>query len=670
MKKIFFISLTLLLAIGQISGQKTPVKFGKAVPEELKMTYCELDSTASAVILFDVGNSEIRYENNIGWMYTFSRHIRIKIFKSSGYNWASFEIPLYHSTSGEEKLVSIKGNTYNLIDGKEVISKLDREQVFEEEQDKNWFNMKFEMPDVKEGSVVEVSYYIRSDFIFNLRDWYFQTTIPTLLSEYHTSIPDYFKFHVFQKGYESFQTTQESNSKTISKVTTSGSGNKGYNSTNENYTSSILHMKAVNMPALNLEAYSLNEKNYATSVDYELEYYRFKSGGPQDFTTSWDRVNEILMKASDFGGQIGKAGYATDIIDLISAESSDTTERMSMAYNYVRKHIAWNKKNSFAVGTSLREVYNRRIGNSSEINFILLNILQELGIQAYPVVLSTRSNGIIPPTHATLKKLNHMIVYTKINGKKILLDASDPYFSPGILPEKCLNGQGIVIRNSGPGFMSLKPLIKSYYNSLYTLSLGSDGTLKGKLEYSHNGYFGIEERKNYDNFTDDEAYIKGLTDKHIGLNIENYKIILDSVKGDNFKLELDVDLSEHMSNMGDLVLIPVSFFDGVNENPFKLEERKYPVNFTYPREVTNIVSLTIPEGYTLEELPEPKMVALPDNGGKFIFSLSTLNNTIQVISKYSISKDEYLPSDYQALKEFYAIIVDKHSQHIVLKKNQ
>ena len=78
--------------------------------------------------------------------------------------------------------------------------------------------VKFEMPDVKVGSVVEVSYTISSEFVTWFREWYFQHTIPTLLSEYHTRIPEYFKFHIFQKGYEHLSTTTESRQETVTET--------------------------------------------------------------------------------------------------------------------------------------------------------------------------------------------------------------------------------------------------------------------------------------------------------------------------------------------------------------------------------------------------------------------------------------------------------------------
>ena len=43
---------------------------------------------------------------------------------------------------------------------------------------------KVTMPNVKVGSVIEITYKVRSDFIFNFQDWEFQSTIPTVWSEY------------------------------------------------------------------------------------------------------------------------------------------------------------------------------------------------------------------------------------------------------------------------------------------------------------------------------------------------------------------------------------------------------------------------------------------------------------------------------------------------------
>ena len=63
-------------------------------------------------------------------------------------------------------------------------TKLDPKNVFLENQSKYYDAKKFAIPNVKEGSVIEVFYTLESPFIFQFRSWEFQSDIPKLQSEY------------------------------------------------------------------------------------------------------------------------------------------------------------------------------------------------------------------------------------------------------------------------------------------------------------------------------------------------------------------------------------------------------------------------------------------------------------------------------------------------------
>src|SRR5690606_6125458 len=75
--------------------------------------------------------------------------------------------------------------------------------------DANWDQVKVTFPNVKEGSVVEISYRVNSPFLTNFQDWSFQTTIPTILSEYRGKIPEYFSYDKYLQGYVGLATNDE-----------------------------------------------------------------------------------------------------------------------------------------------------------------------------------------------------------------------------------------------------------------------------------------------------------------------------------------------------------------------------------------------------------------------------------------------------------------------------
>ena len=131
----------------------------------------------------------------------FERITRIKIFSKDGLDWATFSIPLYHDGGDNEKVSSLKAVTYNLENNKIVESKLKSDAVFKEKVNDNYDMMKVTLPNVREGSIVEITYKVNSDFYFNFQDWEFQSTIPIRWSEYRASIPEFYNYDKYMQGY-------------------------------------------------------------------------------------------------------------------------------------------------------------------------------------------------------------------------------------------------------------------------------------------------------------------------------------------------------------------------------------------------------------------------------------------------------------------------------------
>ena len=190
----------LLLPVAVIS-QKNPIKYGEISSEDLKMTRYEKDTSAAAVILADIGETTFQYDQSLGFYLQFDRLKRIKILSKEGLEYANIRIPLYHDGDIDEKLMGLKAMTINLENGKVQETKLKSDAVFHEKQDANIDLKKVTLPNAKVGSVIDISYSIRSEFIFNFQDWEFQNSIPTVWSEYRASIPEYFSYDMYMQGY-------------------------------------------------------------------------------------------------------------------------------------------------------------------------------------------------------------------------------------------------------------------------------------------------------------------------------------------------------------------------------------------------------------------------------------------------------------------------------------
>jgi hypothetical protein len=127
------------------------------------------------------------------------------------------------------------------------------------------------------------------------------------------------------------------------------------------------------------------------------------------------------------------------------------------------------------------------------------------------------------------------------------------------------------------------------------------------------------------------------------------------------------------ANLGsdDIVYINPMFGEGYKENPFKSAERSYPVEMPYTTDETYNLSLFVPDGYEVDELPKQTAVKLNEEGdGYFEYLISQSGNIISMRSRIKLQRAYYAPEEYDLMREFFAMIVNKHNEQIVLKKKK
>nr|NQU91905.1 DUF3857 domain-containing protein [Bacteroidota bacterium] len=294
LKTIFITSL--LLAFLFTYGQKPPSKFGKISPEEFETTVCPIDSNAHAYFIFDFGYTDFRYastrvrENDPssgrkGFQMFFEHHYRIKILDNNAFDLADIEIPIYHDNrDNREEITKFRAVTYNRVGKKIEGSRLRQNDLITEEASENWDVMKCAMPDVKAGSIIEVEYIVKSDFLYNMQGWEFQHTIPILHSEYLVTIPEYFYYNQSQRGYYqvNMETEAKSNSITITYHNVDNSVNNFSFNTGRSkstrtidFEETVYHYFAKNIPAFPIEKYLTTPKNYLSKVDFELAWIKY-----------------------------------------------------------------------------------------------------------------------------------------------------------------------------------------------------------------------------------------------------------------------------------------------------------------------------------------------------------------------------------------------------------
>lgn len=640
--------------------------------DELKMTNYDKDSSAVAVVLADYGQSQIVYIQGKGFELHFERLRRLKILKKEGYDLANFSIPLYQENNKDEKVNSIKAVTINLEEGKAIETKLGKDGIFEEQVNENWNNVRLAMPNVREGSVIDISYKITSPYLFNFQDWDFQSTIPVKWSEYVAQIPEYFEYQRFMQGYVALKVNELTTPKkfiTLNSKERTGNfvQNTTFSTEKIEYTENNFRWVATDVPAFKVEPYMTTYKDYISRMNFELAYIHMPNRPVETIMGTWANINKEFLDAAQFGGVIKRSNFLNKTVEELTANKSNDSEKISVIYNFVKEKVEWDGNYRKYTDGNFKRVIDEKRGNSAEINLMLVSMLQKAGVQADPVVISTRNNGFVREQFPLSSQFNYVICAVQANDNLMLLDATDRSLSMNLIPERCLNGRGLLISETQSRWIDLESAVKTRTVIDATIAFDEDGILKGQLKLTKDGYDGQQMRKDFHS-KGEETYVKSIAEQggwtiHSS-NFENLKNLNEPVTE-----AYELSFADEAQQMADILYISPMLESGLKENPFKSEKREYPVDFGKPFEQTQLIRLKIPEGYVVEELPEPVAMALPNRGGRYIYNLSTMNGVISLTSQLVISKGLFTQLEYPYLREFYDKMMAKQEQQIVLKKS-
>jgi hypothetical protein len=665
------LALSFILIISSAFAQNDPVKFGNVPLQDIQMTKYEKDTSAAAVILMDYGKSSLPYSQENGFSVLFERITRIKILKKDGLSWGDFEIPLYKSGSAEEKVSGLKGVTYNLEGGKVVETKVKNENIFKESVNKNKDVMKVAFSNVKVGSVLEISYKVMSDFLFNFQDWQFQTSIPVVWSEYRARIPEYFFYDKYTQGYIPISNEKTTASNSITLTFKERTGDRVTTTTFEqervDFSEDRFRWIAEHVPAFKAEPFITSENDYISKINFELSYTKFPHSTMKTYMGNWDDINKMFSEDDDFYGQIKGNGFLKKVVEEVTSGLTGDDQKIAAIESYVKNNILWDGTNTWHTRTTLHKVFDEKKGSSGEINMLLASMLEKAGLTVHPVLMSTRNHGMLREHIAASNQFNRVLCYAEAGGKQYILDATDKLLPAGVLPESCLNGKGFLVSKTGFKWVPLVAPKKTRKVVNGVMTLSADGALIGNLTIEQSGYSGHRARKAY--FSDgEEKYIKSA--KHENWEISKSEFVNAKEINEIFKEIHEVSIPDFATAAGDVIYINPTISKYHQSNPFKLEKREYPVDFSFPMDEFYMIKISIPDGYIIDQLPVPKAMVLPGNASKYSYNIVVTGNTITIVSNVSINKTLFGQDEYPNLREFYNQLVAKQDEQIVLKKKQ
>lgn len=581
---------------------KPSMKYGKPSEEELAMTTYAPDTSATAVVLYS--KCEVRYDllaNNFRILYNYE--VKIKVLKSEGASYADIRIPYYSNESNavitlKESISQLDASAYNMEGGEMVRTKMKRDLVFTERINKQYMQLKFSIPAVREGTVFEYKYQLSSDLYYSINLWEAQRDIPVIFTQYDITIPEYFKFNLDMRGPHPMASKDETSSLTFLLSLPGGQ--------TEMLSCNGRHMifTGEHLPALRPDNYVWCANDYMSSVYFELRGVDFPGSFYRSFTHTWEEIDQMLLQDEDFGAMLKMRNpYRDEMASLSLDQLPDRQNRIAAIYTFLKQKISWNGQYGL-YGNEVKKAVKNGTGSNADINFILMSMLRDAQIPCYPAVMSRKDRGILPYSYPSIQKLNTFIVgIADTDSTLVFLDGSviNGYMNT-LPPVLMVNRARLISETAGGRWMNLSKLGKNQIRATVRAQIHPDGQITGDRNAVYMGQYAANLRRRYYAAKDSTEYINQLETEE---NIKVKKFETREMNVFSPRITEFLDFEKQATVNDDLIYVSPMIFLHVSKCPFIQTERQLPLEMPYTEHILQATMLTIPEGYAVEELPKP-----------------------------------------------------------------
>ena len=630
------------------------VEFGIISTEEQAMGAPEYAPEAAALVLYHGWDSKVL--DNRTWGFSQRRHRRIKIFKSSAFSLGSIELTFNPSWEKIDQIEAI----IHLPSGQQI--ELPRSAFFNGDASDELEFLSFSFPQVQVGAILEYRYRYQRKSIIYLPKMVFQEEIPVRFCEYVLASERRHSYRAIGPAMDELE------------VATLKENRSGDYSTLRHY-----HFARRNIPPFKEEAYSVNTSDYIASIQIEkilpTRYSSLNSFIESQETgvrnRDWNSAAVRLMNSPDFGERIlvdGRRAKFLKEVGIILGESDH--EKIQNILDFVNDRLDWNGHYDIFSDTPLKEVWENGLGNSAQLNMILLNILLDNNFDAHPLLVGLRGNGKPILEAPLLRQFQHFMVVVLIEDEYLVLDANGEYSIAGLPRPQSLNYYGWKVHRADSEWIPLKvPAMRIAIFGEVVLSLDGTATVNAKARL--HDYFALNARAILEDISDDSQgpIISDIIERHPSADLTDYRTDIPEAPTKPVNIELDCQLTLGQT-FDDLIYFNPILFNFLEEGLVEDVERQFPIEFEYPWQGRQIIKVNLPDGYVIDELPESIRMVSDDESIDISFQCipDADERIINVNFGVTIKENFYPVESYEGLRELFEGIVNLQEATIVLRK--
>lgn len=629
----------------------------KVTVVELKEAKNMTFPNADAVILNEEINVSIDYAQDYGFRVIEKVSRKVKLYNENGKQSLAFQVPYAPKGYASEEFIIHQANIYSVVNDTVAKSKIEKDDIIKNDFG-NWKEVGISFSDAKKGDIVTYSYSRITSYIDELPEWLMQGELPKISAKYSVLLPEYFQYSIIQVGNLKLKETTKEKKVSISGYLSLGS-KSSINAVEKSF-------ELYNVGKFTNEPFVDNPTNYIPALRFNLLEVHYPFSSPQKVLLNEKEFFADLMSNRGFTRELKQEKYYKKDVLLEEYAGLSVEDKVSKVLQFVQGKVKWDNTYGIFVNNGTRTAYNRGSGNSADVNLMLTSILRYVGLQANPVLMSTRSNGIKDTWQKNY--FNHVISAVEVNGAYYLVDATSPYSRVNLLPLEDLNGNGIVLKENGSIVkIDLMPQFVSSITNKYQVELNIDGSIQGQVIKNYNNYDALAFRSAYNG--SEWQLGKMYESELMGLRVNNVRVYNYT---DDLAKDVRVNYSIYKENAvsvfnNKLFVNPFQLFQ-FNGTAFDVKERTTPIYFGYPTVENYLIGIAIPEGYEVEKKPND-VVYKDEKAGlemqiKFIVGDNRIEGTLVFLKDNGIIEAK----DYLRVRDFYQKVAIGLQQQIVFAR--
>ncbi len=609
------------------------------------------DSSVHAYVIAKNVEALLTEDSEVRWQLVSDHRRIVRILDRQGTDHATVRLSFY-SPKGQSEGNNIRKlkamtltKTATGVDRNEV----KEENIFRKRVNENYEEISFSFAGVQDGSVLDLSYSLQSDYIRRLDRFYFQENIPVQSALIELANPAIFNYAAsFTGRVPIYREIDQSRTGSIN---------------NNSIYSSDMAFWALEVPSIKEEPYVSSIDNFRSNISFELTQYAAPGGAVKEYTTTWVEVADLMrdntgykeaMKGSKFYQEWAESYAGTD----------DLMTKYDWAFGQVTNKVSSNGFISSNAREKPQKTVGRGDGNSAQINILLVGLCNALGMEAMPLIISEREYGSIVEELPSTQNLRHMICAVRKGNRYVYADASQLPSAPGVLPLYDLNGKGLLLDRKDGQFVDLHTAAIGMSQFIANLVMNSSLDVSGEVTILMAGnstldFIKVENGK----YTFD-------TDKYEPLKDYDVKVIkVENTGRMKFRILTEVKRKEKLPSIDGIAAFSPSIDGAWQKNPFAEENRTYPVEFPYGIIQSREVNLKLPEDFHLETIPESLVVKTPDGKCMYQYTTAETEDGMTISQSLHVRQLVHGPEQYEGLRSMFEMLSKKEQEYISLAPN-